>query len=86
MDYKLGDSVLYVGTDGYPKLGLIVGTPDSTKEGDERLLVQHGYAHLVIFSPTGVVYYNWSVPSEETARAIPDYTVEGQLTNYFKAI
>lgn len=71
---QVGQFVQYKGSKGYPKAALVVGTPDSVTEGKDLPVPQEGHLHLLVFSATGAVYLRHSVPSEQVAADIPDYT------------
>ena len=79
----IGEFVTYIDSKGHSKPALITGTPESVQDGTELPVPSEGQLHLMIFSPISI-YPRFSVPSEAVANSIPDFTVEGLLTNYWK--
>lgn len=59
---KLGEMVTYVGSAGYPKAAMVVGTPESVVPGTNIPELADGERHLMVFSVTGVVYTKLTVP------------------------
>lgn len=81
--YTLGDTVNYFDTRGRQKMAFITGTPESIDPEGEIPRPQVGYAHLLVFSPSGQVYAKASVPLKALAEGIEDYTIDGVLGGYF---
>lgn len=76
---KLGQAVTYVSTKGYEKLAFVTATPETVQPGHALPELPEGFAHLVVLAPNGSVSPRYSVPSEATAKDIPDFAAEGEL-------
>lgn len=73
---QLGTAVTYVSSKGYQKLAFVIATPETVKPGHDLLELSEGFLHLMVFAPSGI-YPRFSVPSEEVAKEIPDFAVDG---------
>lgn len=58
---RVGQPVTYV-SKGREKAALVLATASSIEPGGPLAVPEEGSAHLVVFAPTGSVYYRGSVP------------------------
>lgn len=87
---KIGTTVEYVSTEGATKVGLVVATADTLKEGtslSEAYPLSDEQVNLVVFSASGSHYPRYQVPSlafveQAKAQGNTDYAEGG----YWKPI
>lgn len=93
MSYEVGQSVQYIDTSGRQKAAIIIATHDSIEEpdpNDEISVIRPGvgFVHLAIFGIVDPFHTQPrpNVPTKEMAESIPDYTVDGKLVGYARAL